>query len=327
MRLESSLRPRLSLPPPLTLPPRRRSCGGEGADPFSHREVEEELEACEASSARAHLQAARLLLGVRTSALLPLLVLGFTSSFLLICDFNWLLLVSCFLFLVVAASLEEIVMLAKSPAPPFLTATETAAINLSTTCDLLSSPSAGLSKKKYGARLSIQPNIDFGKTQNCRTQRKWRTLSADQGQATVVDAGERKTWDEAKQILASLDFSIEDADKMLKKAFGWIHSPYWSEERKKEVPNVEVVSGVLNYIRSLGLSDDDLRKLLKKFPEVLGCDLDSEVKLNVSKLDSDWGINGKTLRSLLLRNPKVLGYNVDCRGDCMAQCTRCWVRF
>lgn len=114
---------------------------------------------------------------------------------------------------------------------------------------------------------------------------------------------------------------------MLKKAFGWIHSPYWSEERNKEVPNAEVVSGVLNYIRTLGLSDDDLRKLLKKFPEVLGCDLDSEVKLNVGKLDSDWGINGKTLRSLLLRNPKVLGYNVDCRGDCMAQCTRCWVRF
>nr|XP_020188989.1 uncharacterized protein LOC109774654 [Aegilops tauschii subsp. strangulata] len=57
------------------------------------------------------------------------------------------------------------------------------------------------------------------------------------------------------------------------------------------------------------------------------CDLESEVKLNVGKLDSDWGINGKTLRSVLLRNPKVLGYNVDCRGDCAAQCTRCWVRF
>jgi hypothetical protein len=141
-------------------------------------------------------------------------------------------------------------------------------------------------------------------------------------QASVVDVDE-----ECKQILASLNFSSEDAEKMLKKAFGWIHSPYWSEERKKEVPNAEVVTGVLNYIRSLGLSDEDLHKLLKKFPEVLGCDLDSEVKLNVSKLDSDWGINGKTLRSLLLRNPKVLGYNIDCRGDCMAQCTRCWVRF
>ena len=57
---------------------------------------------------------------------------------------------------------------------------------------------------------------------------------------------------------------------MLKKAYGWIHSPYWTEERKKEVPSVEVLNGVLNYIRGLGLSDEDLYKLLKKFPEVLG---------------------------------------------------------
>jgi len=143
----------------------------------------------------------------------------------------------------------------------------------------------------------------------------------------VDAAGESKAWGECQQILTSLNFSSEDAEKMLKKAFGWIHSPYWTEERKKEAPSVEVISGVLDYIRGLGLSDDDLYKLLKKFPEVLGCDLESEVKLNVGKLDSDWKINGKTLRSVLLRNPKVLGYNVDCRGDCAAQCTRCWVRF
>ena len=175
-----------------------------------------------------------------------------------------------------------------------------------------------LSDNNCGGRLNVrQQNIELGKS-----RWEWRTLSADQAQASVVDVNE-----ECKQVLTSLDFSSEDAEKMLKKAFGWIHSPYWSEERKKEVPNAEVVTGVLNYIRSLGLSDEDLHKLLKKFPEVLGCDLDSEVKPNVSKLDSDWGINGKTLRSLLLRNPKVLGYNIDCRGDCMAQCTRCWVRF
>lgn len=113
---------------------------------------------------------------------------------------------------------------------------------------------------------------------------------------------------------------------MLRKAFGLIHSPYWGEEKKKEVPRNEMVNEVLEYLKGLGLSDDDLHKLLKKFPEVLGCDLD-EVKTNVTTLEREWGIKGKTLRNLLLRNPKVLGYNVDCKGDCMAQCTRCWVRF
>ncbi|KAL6893736.1 hypothetical protein ACP4OV_007834 [Aristida adscensionis] len=217
-------------------------------------------------------------------------------------------------------------MFAKPPASPSV-ATQSTALALCTTCNQLSL-GVKLSKKKYEGRLSIQKNKEFGRTRHASwDHRKWRTLSADQGQASVVDSGENKTCEECQQMLTSLNFSNEEADKMLKKAFGWIHSPYWSEERKKEAPNAEVVSGVLNYIRSLGLSDDDLHKLLKKFPEVLGCDLDREVKLNVSKLDSDWGINGKTLRSLLLRNPKVLGYNIDCRGDCMAQCTRCWVRF
>lgn len=114
---------------------------------------------------------------------------------------------------------------------------------------------------------------------------------------------------------------------MLKKAFGWAHSPYWGEERKKEIPNKDSINEMLDYLKSLSLSDDDLHKLLKKFPEVLGCDIDQDVKSNVSTLEKDWGIKGKQLRNLLLRNPKVLGYNVDCKGDCMAQCTRCWVRF
>ncbi|KAK3145527.1 hypothetical protein QOZ80_3BG0254030 [Eleusine coracana subsp. coracana] len=215
-------------------------------------------------------------------------------------------------------------MLAKSPALP-MGAAEAPALPFYATCNLLGSPGVKLSKKNYGGRLSIQQNVELGKTGGFH--RKWQILSADQAQASVVETDEVEICEECKQMLTSLNFSSEDANKMLKKAFGWIHSPYWSEERKKEVPNAETVSGVLNYIRNLGLSDEDLHKVLKKFPEVLGCDLDSEVKLNVSKLDSDWGINGKSLRSLLLRNPKVLGYNIDCRGDCMAQCTRCWVRF
>ncbi|KAJ1292797.1 hypothetical protein BS78_01G017500 [Paspalum vaginatum] len=210
-------------------------------------------------------------------------------------------------------------MLARPPALPLATA-QASAFGFFTTHDISSAPVVKLSRNKCGGRLDVQRSIELGRSRDVRWS--WRTLSTDQAQASVVDIDE-----ECKQLLTSLSFSSEDAEKMLKKAFGWIHSPYWSEERKKEVPTAEALTGVLNYIRSLGLSDEDLHKLLKKFPEVLGCDLDAEVKLNVSKLDSDWGINGKTLRSLLLRNPKVLGYNIDCRGDCMAQCTRCWVRF
>ncbi|KAL6956203.1 hypothetical protein U1Q18_041916 [Sarracenia purpurea var. burkii] len=116
-------------------------------------------------------------------------------------------------------------------------------------------------------------------------------------------------------------------NKILGNAFGQIHSPYWGEEREKVVPTYELVNEILYYLRSLSLSDADLAKLLKKFPEVLGRSLKHELSTNVHVLEKEWGIKGKSLRNLLLRNLKVLGYNVDCKGDCMAQCTRCWVRF
>lgn len=156
--------------------------------------------------------------------------------------------------------------------------------------------------------------------------KKW-TLCSTATDNIALTEEEKKTWNDSRQALSALNFSAEEEDKILGKAFGHIHSPYWYEERKKEVPRLEVVNEILDYLRSLSLTDDDLTKLLKKFPEVLGCSLEDEMTNNVEILANQWGIEGKTLRSLLLRNPKVLGYNVDCKGDCVAKCTRCWARF
>lgn len=159
------------------------------------------------------------------------------------------------------------------------------------------------------------------------TSRKWASNSTAQRGSMILNDEERKAWDACRQALSGFEFNDEEEDKVLGKAFGFVHSPYWGEEREKQVPETEVINGVLNYLRSLSLSDDDLCKVLKKFPEVLGCSLEDELMKNVQILEKEWGIKGKSLRNLLLRNPKVLGYNVDCKGDCMAQCTRCWVRF
>nr|XP_017237871.1 PREDICTED: uncharacterized protein LOC108210920 [Daucus carota subsp. sativus] len=157
--------------------------------------------------------------------------------------------------------------------------------------------------------------------------RKWKLHSTTNASNLHLADEERKTWDSCKQALSTFNFNIKEEDKILGKAFGFVHSPYWGEDRNKEVPEYDVVNGILNYLRSLNLSDEDLTKLLKKFPEVLGCSLEDEIKNNVQVLEKQWGIKGKSLRNLLLRNPKVLGFNIDCKGDCMAQCTRCWVRF
>ncbi|PIN23342.1 hypothetical protein CDL12_03927 [Handroanthus impetiginosus] len=157
--------------------------------------------------------------------------------------------------------------------------------------------------------------------------RNWELHSTAQVQDAVLSDDDEKTWDSCRQALSAYGFANNEQDKILGKAFGQIHSPYWGEERKKEVPKFEIVSEILSYLKDLSLTDDDLSKLLKKFPEVLGCSLENELKPNVQILEKEWGIKGKTLRNLLLRNPKVLGYNIDCKGDCMAQCTRCWARF
>ncbi|POO00189.1 Mitochodrial transcription termination factor [Trema orientale] len=143
----------------------------------------------------------------------------------------------------------------------------------------------------------------------------------------VLTEEDEKSWEACREVLSTYKFSSEEANKLLGKAFGLVHSPYWGEERKRIVPKLETVNEILDYLRSLNLSDDDLSKVLKKFPEVLGCNLEAELKANVQILEKEWEIKGKSLRNLLLRNPRVLGYNIDCKGDCMAQCTRCWARF
>lgn len=159
------------------------------------------------------------------------------------------------------------------------------------------------------------------------SSKKWVLQSTAQTENSIFTQEDKKTWEACKEAVSTFNFSSEEANKVLGKAFGQVHSPYWGEERKKVVPKLETIDEILDYLRSLSLSDDDLAKLLKKFPEVLGCDLEVDIKGNVQILENEWGIKGKTLRNLLLRNPRVLGYNIDCKGDCMAQCTRCWARF
>lgn len=137
---------------------------------------------------------------------------------------------------------------------------------------------------------------------------------------------QRPQWEEASSFVEGLGFTTEEADKMLGKAFGWVQSPYWSESHVQTVPELQTVSSKVDFVKALGLSDVELTPVLKKFPELLDC-RQTLMEHNLGILDKEWGISGKSLKNLLKRNPHVLGYSVDCRGDCMAQCTRCWVRF
>lgn len=171
------------------------------------------------------------------------------------------------------------------------------------------------------------PSLAKAKWTSNHSTNHWILRSTTQIENVISSDEDRSMWEACRQALSAFNFDDEEKDKILGKAFGLVHSPYWGEDREKEVPKFEAVNGTLDYLRSLNLSDDDLSKLLKKFPEVLGCNLEEELKANIKILKEQWSIEGKSLRNLLLRNPKVLGFNIDCKGDCKAQCTRCWVRF
>ncbi|RDX68823.1 hypothetical protein CR513_52145 [Mucuna pruriens] len=187
------------------------------------------------------------------------------------------------------------------------------------------SSSTPLPNIRFPCRFS--PSVATATWASNLSTKHWMLHSTAQVENIITSDEDQSMWEACRQALSAFNFSDEEKDKILGKAFGLVHSPYWGEERTKEVPKFETVNGILDYLRSLNLSDDDLSKLLKKFPEVLGCNLEEELKGNVKILEEQWNIKGKTLRNLLLRNPKVLGYNVDCKGDCIAQCTRCWARF
>ncbi|XP_071703523.1 uncharacterized protein [Rutidosis leptorrhynchoides] len=190
-----------------------------------------------------------------------------------------------------------------------------------------------LSTFDSGTRSHFSPDIEshLSKSKHVHTinlkSTRWKTHATGKTPEIVLSDEDKSKWEACKQALSGFEFSVEEEDKILGKAFGLLHSPFWGEEREKVVPKFEEIDAILAYLRDLDLSNDDISKVLKKFPEVVGCSLENELKTNIQILEKQWGIKGKSLRNLLLRNPKVLGYIVDCKGDCMALCTRCWVRF
>ena len=48
---------------------------------------------------------------------------------------------------------------------------------------------------------------------------------------------------------------------------------------------------------------------------------------SMTKLEKEFRLSGDVLKAAVLRKPAVLGCNVDCSGDCIAECNRCWARF
>ena len=80
-------------------------------------------------------------------------------------------------------------------------------------------------------------------------------------------------------------------------------------------------------MRGIGLDDEDLKSLIRQFPEFLAFDLATRLKPNVDYLQKNFFLKGPHRIKAILRKPKALGNVIDCKGDCQGQCTRCWCQY
>jgi hypothetical protein len=102
---------------------------------------------------------------------------------------------------------------------------------------------------------------------------------------------------------------------------------YWRREKVEEPPDAARTAEALRVLREdAGLSDAELPRAVKAFPEVVGC-APAALRANLDKLRADWKLEGQVLAKAVARQPAVLGYTIDCLGDCAGECNRCWARF
>jgi hypothetical protein len=78
----------------------------------------------------------------------------------------------------------------------------------------------------------------------------------------------------------------------------------------------------------LAMDAETAAGVVAAFPECLALDGDgAAVRAAVAKLAADWKMAGSVAARAIARTPRVLGYTIDCAGDCVGECDRCWVRF
>ena len=127
--------------------------------------------------------------------------------------------------------------------------------------------------------------------------------------------------------LAGGALSEDDAISALRDAFGWNKQTYWRKSKVEEAPTLVQVESAISVLRDkVGMTEDQVAEIVKKFPEFLGCS-PSLLEKNVDYVGKTFFVRDKALLALMARKPQVLGNTVDCEGNCVGECNRCWVRF
>lgn len=148
----------------------------------------------------------------------------------------------------------------------------------------------------------------------------------------LTDA-EAAGWAAVRAQLRALGGKLDSdkaADRAVMRAFGWGGSKYWRGAVVRETPAPDVVAERLCYLRdTLGFDDDQvIARMVAKFPELIRLPLD-RIQQNINHIRTTYPVLSReaALRDSLASQPAAFGFDVDCSGDCMSECSRCWVRF
>lgn len=67
------------------------------------------------------------------------------------------------------------------------------------------------------------------------------TCNAEEASGTELEGADLQQWEECQAVIKDLGFEEEEADKILRKAFGWAGQGFWRKSKVKEVPAQEQV--------------------------------------------------------------------------------------
>ncbi|KAH7620627.1 hypothetical protein NADE_003241 [Nannochloris sp. 'desiccata'] len=134
-------------------------------------------------------------------------------------------------------------------------------------------------------------------------------------------------WQEVATRLENLGLTPPQTEKCMIKAFGWDSQGYWRHEKEKEIPQVDQIDDVLNFLITISIAtEEEQAELIAKFPELIGLKVEL-MEANVAKLQKAFFLKASALTGMIKRKPRALGVIVDCEGSCEGMCTRCFAHF
>lgn len=146
----------------------------------------------------------------------------------------------------------------------------------------------------------------------------------------VLSTKQLDEWRKVSEFLQELSttFSPNDTDKLIARAFGWGTQRFWRGDVREEVPCLTQVRDSVTCLKDVvGLDDEEVALVAKKFPEVLRLRME-RMRENIGHIHKNYPhIKAALLVNAVKETPAVLGFDFDCEGDCQSECERCWVQF